>query len=306
MSRDLRAAWRGFLRPMRPALRLFAAIVLLLLPILLSRSFGTEPTPYGWEGRLRGDAIALLGEVHDNSLQQHLRFEILQRAVSAGWRPAIAMEQFDREHQVDIERARASRPRDAEFLIEQASGGHGKPTGGWDWAYYRPYVALALDYHLPLLAANLSRSDAEKIVAHGYDAVFDANEIAELKLEPVPGELLSFQEREIAAGHCHALPDELLPGMARAQLARDAFMAQVLRSHAAHGIVLLAGDGHVRRDVGVARWLGAALLPRVLTVGFLERGTDDPAANAFDAVVVTEAASRPDPCVPLRQHHHRS
>lgn len=268
--------------------------------------FAGTPAEFAWERRLRGDTIALLGEVHDNRTQQQLRLEILKRAISAGWRPAIAMEQFDRERQGDIDRARALRPLDADYLIAQASEDHGKQSGSWDWDYYRPYVALALDYRLPLLAANLSRSDAEKIVHQGYGAVFDAAAIRDLTLDRAPTGLLSSQQKEVEEGHCHALPNELLPQMARAQLARDALMAAVLRSHAANGVVLLAGDGHVRRDLGVPRWLAAATLPRVLSVGFLERGVTDPPADAFDAVIVTEAAPRADPCAPLRRHRQHS
>jgi uncharacterized iron-regulated protein len=277
-----------------------------LLPQLLSAAFAAESTPYPWEHRLRGDAIALLGETHDNQKQQQLRFEILKRSIDAGWRPAIAMEQFDREHQADIDRARATRPLDADYLIEQASTRHDKQGAGWNWDYYRPYVALALEHHLPLLAANLSRSDAEQIVHHGYGAVFDAATIRDLELEQAPPGLRSSQEKEVEEGHCHALPKELLPEMARAQIARDAVMAAVLRTHAANGVVLLAGDGHVRRDLGVPRWLGAAVLPRALSVGFLERGVTDPPIEAFDEVIVTEAAARPDPCAALRRHAQRT
>ena len=62
----------------------------------LCRAAGTESAPFPWEDRLRGDAIVLLGEVHDNPVQHGLRLEVLRRAFEAGWRPAIAMEQFDR------------------------------------------------------------------------------------------------------------------------------------------------------------------------------------------------------------------
>ena len=87
--------------------------------------------------------------------------------------------------------------------------------------------------------------------------------------------------------------------MTRAQFARDAVMAQVLRKHAARGAVLLAGNGHVRRDIGVPRWLSAMPIERQLAVGFVE--DDDPVVEGrFDAVVVTARAERKDPCNGLR------
>lgn len=261
----------------------------------------TGSGPFPWEDRLRGDAIVLLGEVHDNPIQHSLRLQVLRRAFEAGWRPAIAMEQFDREHQVDIEQARLERPRDADYLIEKAAPEHGKSMNGWNWEYYRPYVALALQYGVPLLAANLSRKDAQKAIELGYSAVFDDAMEQLLGLDRQRPELQQAQENEIDAGHCHTLPKELLPAMARAQLARDAVMAGVLRDHAAQGAVLLAGDGHARRDMGVPNWFDPTRLARVFTVGFLER--DDPGrpASAFDAVVITEGAPRPDQCAKLRR-----
>jgi uncharacterized iron-regulated protein len=277
------------------------ALALALSLAALCRAVGGTPATYPWEDRLRGDAIVLLGELHDNPIQHRLRLEILQRAFAAGWRPAIAMEQFDREHQPDIERARSERPLDAGYLIEQAAPRDGKPGSGWNWEYYRPYVALALQYRVPLLAANLSRSDAEKIVEHGYSSVFEAAAVHSLGLDRERPQLLAAQEQEIDVGHCHAMPKEQLPSVARAQMARDAVMATIVREHAVQGVVLLAGDGHVRRDIGVPTSFDPAVLARVLAVGFLERGEPTPPDSAFDAVVITDPAPRPDPCAPLRR-----
>ena len=52
-----------------------------------------------------------------------LRLGVLRRAFAAGWRPAIAMEQFDRERQADMDRARRERPGDAQHLIDLAVAG---------------------------------------------------------------------------------------------------------------------------------------------------------------------------------------
>jgi uncharacterized iron-regulated protein len=277
------------------------ALALAVSLAALRPAVGEPSVSYPWEDRLRGDAIVLLGELHDNPLQHRARLEVLERAFATGWRPAIAMEQFDREHQADIERARSERPLDAGYLIEQAARRSGKPGSGWNWEYYRPYVALALQYRVPLLAANLSRSDAEKIVEHGYSAVFDAAAIHSLGLDRKRPQLLAAQESEIDVGHCHAMPKEQLPSMARAQIARDAVMAMILREHGEHGVVLLAGDGHVRRDLGVPTSFDPTVLARVLAVGFLERGEPRPPDSVFDAVVITDPASRPDPCAALKR-----
>jgi uncharacterized iron-regulated protein len=257
--------------------------------------------PADWERRLQGNAVVLLGEVHDNAEPHRLRLEGLRRAFAAGWRPVIAMEQFDRERQPDIDRARRERPADAQHLLDAATG-NARAGGGWNWAFYRPFVALALEYGVPLMAANLSAADATKIVRGGYPAVFDDAAIATLGLDrPIAGDWQAAQEHEIDAGHCHMLPPAVWPKMARAQFARDAVMADVLRRHAAAGVVLLAGNGHVRLDIGVPRWLGdSTWRERVFAVGFLETGDKAASDSAFDAVVRTAPAQRADPCAGFR------
>ncbi len=212
------------------------------------------------------------------------------------------MEQFDRERQADIERARRERPRDARHVIDLATPAKGTRGGNWNWDYYRPFVELALEYDVPLVAANLSTADANKVVREGYAAVFDAASMKALGLGAVIApEWQAAQEREIDIGHCKALPPSTLPAMARGQLARDAVMAAILGGHALHGVVLIAGNGHVRRDIGVPRWLSPAQRTRVLTVGFLESDISPALETAFDAVVRTAATERPDPCIAFKQ-----
>ena len=258
--------------------------------------------PRTWQDQLRGDTIALLGEVHDNVEHHRLRLDALRRAFAAGWRPAIVMEQLDRERQADIDRARHERPRDAQHVIDLATPPKGTRGSQWNWDDYRPFIELALTYDVPLVAANLSTADAHKVVREGYAAVFDADAMKALGLAAaVAPDLQSAQEREIDSGHCNALPPAALPAMARGQLARDAVMASILGKHASQGAVLLAGNGHVRRDIGVPRWLSAAQRARTLTVGYLEHDTSLALETSFDAVVRTSAAERADPCIAFRK-----
>lgn len=267
-----------------------------LLAALLGACATTAPVD-NWESRLQGDAVVLLGEVHDNAQQHRLRLAVLRRAVAAGWRPTIAMEQFDRERQADIERARRERPADAQHVIDLAA----PSGGGWNWDFYRPYVALALEQGLPLVAANLSNADTTKIVRDGLAAVFDGASIRLLGLDrPIAQDWQLALEREIDTGHCRALPPALWPRFARAQFARDAVLAQALRQHATSGVVLLAGNGHVRRDIGVPRWLGADQ-GRALTIAYLEDDDVSTPASAFDAVVRTGVAPRSDPCATFKR-----
>jgi uncharacterized iron-regulated protein len=248
--------------------------------------------PFAWEAQLQGNTVALLGEVHDNAEHHRLRAAILRRAFEAGWRPAVVMEQFDLDRQADIERSRSDQPHDAKPLIALAGA-----SRGWQWDDYEPLVALALQFGLPLLAGNLPRTQAARVMRDGHEAVFGAERTRELGLDQAPDAAWqAAQEHEIDIGHCGALPRSVWAAMARAQFAKDAVMAQLLRRHATRGAVLLAGSGHVRRDIGVPRWLADLAPQSLLAVGFIEFGSEPIAADQFDAVVITARAARPDPC----------
>lgn len=246
-----------------------------------------------WVAQLSGPTLVLLGEVHDNSEHHRLRAAALRQAFENGWRPAVVMEQFDLDHQADIDRARSERPGDAQHLIALAGGG----AATWRWSDYEPFVALALRYQLPLLAGNLSRTAANRLAREDFDTVLGAERVRAWRLAQAPDAAWqAAQEHEIDLGHCGVLPARLWPALARGQFARDAAMAHVLSQQASRGAVLLAGNGHVRRDLGVPRWLQRQGTPAALVVGFIERGTPPEPAGRYDAVVFTAPAERPDPC----------
>ncbi|MBS0413743.1 MAG: ChaN family lipoprotein [Proteobacteria bacterium] len=239
------------------------------------------------DAALRARPLVLLGEVHDNAAQHTLRAEALHRWLArSGARPALLMEQFDRERQPALDAVLAQPGATVDALIAA-----GWPDGraGWDWALYRPYLALVFEFALPLVAANVSRADARRIgsdglAAHGFDAA-------------VPDDVLRGQQRAIVDGHCGQASDTLAARLAHAQIARDQFMARQLARHAGRGAVLLAGNGHVRRDIGVPRWLPAALQRGCTVVGLLEAPPAAAEQPAYDVKIVTEApATRGDPC----------
>ena len=232
--------------------------------------------------------VVLLGEVHDNAAQHALRLAAFKALLESGARPALALEQFDRDKQPLIDRLMAQTPApDADALIGAAGG------NGWLWPHYKPFIQLALHYGLPIVAANVSREDTRRVMREGLAASgFDAN---------VPAAVLQAQAAGIEASHCGLLDAATAGRMAQAQVARDQFMAQVLQTHADRGVVLLAGNGHVRIDLGAPLWLPAAVRARSEAIGVLEEGdTTGSVQPAFDRRVFTAAQPRPDPCEAMR------
>ena len=273
MKRSILAAWLG----------------LALLPGCAQMPRGDERLPQ-LIAALRSRPLVLLGEVHDNAAQHALRAEALQALFEGGARPALLMEQFDRDRQGDVDRALA-RPGVTIDEVIAAGAPDAAALQGWTWPLYRPYIALALKFRVPVVAANVSRADTRRAVQQGLTALgFDAG---------LPADIVAAQAEAIVDGHCGLLDAAQARRLVDAQVARDQFMARLLDARAATGAVLLAGNGHVRRDIGVPRWLGPAARGQVIAIGVLEEG--DPSGAAFDFALATAPQPRPDPCEGLRR-----
>lgn len=235
-------------------------------------------------------AVWLMGEVHDNPQAHQARYELIAERVKSGWRPALAMEQFDREHQ-SLLRAAQDKCNTAECITSQPW------VETWEWPLLAPLIQLALDYKLPLLAANVSRKDANRIVQGGYPAALDPDTIARYKLDqPLPEPMAQLHRQNIVEGHCNMLPERVADKMVPAQVARDVWMAKVIEQQASQSdVVLIAGNGHVQKDIGVRHWLPVTLQQTTTVHGFLEHQPGK-AASEYDVAHRVPVFAREDPC----------
>jgi uncharacterized iron-regulated protein len=171
---------------------------------------------------------------------------------------------------------------------------------GWQWDLYEPVIQLALAYRLPLVAANVSREQLGQVMQQGFDVVFDKNTIKAYGLEkPLPQDWLDGQRLAIREGHCNMLPEEMVEPMVNAQTARDVMFAKLIADYAPQGVVLIAGNGHVRKDLGVYRWLPDEIKPDVKIFGYVEPGGIS--STWYDEVRVVPAHKRADPCEAFRK-----
>lgn len=237
--------------------------------------------------------IWLMGEVHDHPSGHFYRFNDLQSMLGGAWRPALLMEQFDTQRQADLTRAWQTCSQAA--CVIAAAGGK-----GWDWPLYEPLIDLALKYRLPLVAANLSRDQLMGVMKQGFGAQFDDATIERFHLNrPLPQPWLDRQRQAIAVGHCNLLPASQVDPMVRAQAARDIEFARLIEQYAGQGVVLIAGNGHVRRDLGVYAWLPQDLRSRVTIAGYVEPDGLD--FTSYDRLRLLEPHPRPDPCEVFRR-----
>lgn len=254
--------------------------------------------------RLAATRYRLLGEIHDNPEHHALRARLVGALNERGLHPAVVFEQFDLDHEAALRTAQTP-SADAETLADAGQF----DRRGWRWPLHKPIVEAALRAGLPIHAGNLSRADID--AAEHSSKKPDARWYARLRAARWSETQARKLHDEIADSHCGQLPASVVPRLVLAQRIRDAAMAQALVDDAtADGVILIAGNGHVRADLGVPVYLHAPGLPDAgassLSIGFVEvtpeearqpdfpRGLADP--GAFDYLWITAKATRDDPC----------
>jgi uncharacterized iron-regulated protein len=133
--------------------------------------------------------------------------------------------------------------------------------------------------------------------------------MADIQLDArLPGPALKAQQQSIRTGHCDLLPESQISPMTRIQVARDISMARTIEQAALPGktVVLLAGSGHVNRELGVPQHLPNGLTVKAV---LLRAGPPPPVepragagqAPAFDVVWTTPAVPEKDHCAALKE-----
>lgn len=236
----------------------------------------------------------MMGEVHDNAEGHFYRLKDLEAKLGGQWRPALLMEQFNVEQQPALTKAWQN-CQSSQCVIDTTGG-----IKGWDWAMYKPLIDLALKYELPIVAANLSNQQVKAVMKSGFSAVFDKQTIKAYKLDqPLPQPWLDNQRKMLAQSHCNALPADAIDPMVRAQATRDVMFAKLMQEYAVGGAVLIAGNGHVRRDLGVYQWLPEDLASRVKIAGYVEPAGAD--TVLYDIMRVVTEHKRGDPCAQFKK-----
>lgn len=241
----------------------------------------------------------LIGEVHDNPDHHRIQRKLIESQIRAGHYPALIFEQFDQEQQSLID----------EYLRKDLTTLEMKSefkARGWEWSYYKPLLELAVTYKLPVYAGNLSRQQLKQMRTEA------PSEALEKWLEqPLAEEVFETLHEDILSSHCDMIDEDQVAQMARGQRLRDAGLAQTM-NRARQPAVLIAGNGHVRRDYGVGGLLEQRQWRSVLSIGLIEvqPGKDrledygdfyNQGERMFDIVMFTPRARDEDPCITFKK-----
>jgi uncharacterized iron-regulated protein len=254
------------------------------------------------EAELVDDAVGaefvLIGERHDNPEHHRVQARLVAalEAQSQGPR-AVAFEMIPAWRQLEI----------VEYLAADGEpAGLGAVVawddGGWPaWAWYQPIAEAALARDAQIVAADLGIAEKRAAFAQGAQAFRTAFVQRTGLGEPWPAPMMVALQDELRTAHCDEVSGRIVIGMMRVQRARDAMMADRLAVASGRGGgVLIAGNGHVRKDRGVP-WYLARLRPgaQSVSIGLLEVRDDmlkPPADLPYDYVWFTPAVDGGEPC----------
>jgi uncharacterized iron-regulated protein len=232
--------------------------------------------------------IYWLGEVHDNP-EHHTN---QARAITALRPAAIVMEMLtDAQVAAVAGMARTDQAALAAALDWESSG----------WPDFALYFPLFTATDAKLYPAALTRDEARGIFGRDPALAFGSDAERFGLTTPFTAQVQAKQLELQDKAHCNAMPAEMLPAMVNIQRLRDARLAQAAaRAYQETGgpVVVIAGTGHLGRDIGAPAALArAAPALRQLVIGQFEAKPHSP---PMDVWIVTAPHPRPDPCAAFR------
>lgn len=234
---------------------------------------------------IRRSDYTLLGEQHDNP-HHHAR----RGALLAQLRPPAAV---IAEHLTSGQQVRTG------SVLPAGLEAAGFDPKGWRWPLHAPLFEGIARAGLPLVGGNAPRELIRRVAREG-EAALPADLARVIRSAPLDARGLAALEADLLLGHCGQLPASRMGGMVLAQRARDAAMWLAMRDAQAAPAILVAGNGHVRSDYGVAQLIRVQRPDaRVVSVGFAEFGDTASADLPYSHLWITPPVERGDPCATL-------
>ncbi len=280
MKMTVRRRWRA------ACIAVFAGSAMSAGAQVIDLHSGDEISEQALAERLRGQDVVLLGELHDNARHHQLRGELIGRFARPG--TTVVAEHLPTGAPVSF-----AGPLREDLDVAGFDG------RGWGWPLHEPLFNAIRTSALPLVGGNLPKGYSKQLMAGGDAALTEAL-AGPYRQAPLAPQATARLDGDLVDGHCGQLPGKYLAPMRLVQRATDISLSNALLSHLP--AVLVAGNGHVRRDYGVPQLIDA-LAPslKMSSVGFYERHGDrqeliKSLAGRYDYVWLTEPMERSDPC----------
>ncbi len=260
------------------------------LALVLGSAACTTPLTLGGRSALLPADILLLGEQHNAPEHQVWEADTVAWLAGNGALAALVLEMAESGRSTS-----GLAPNASEAAVQKALYWN---DATWPWAVYGPVAMAAVRAGVPVLGGNLPRKQLNATTA---DAALD---------DKVSAAVWQRQLDAVRQGHCGLLPEKMLPGMVRVQIARDIQLAQTAASAVQVGktVVIVAGGGHVRRGIGIPLHLPTNLTSKVALAqaGRALAAIDKEADKAADWIHTTPALPEEDACAALRQQWQKA
>ncbi len=250
-------------------------------PVLHNLTGAALAQTTAWLDALLPADVLLLGEQHDAAAHQQIHGQVIALLAQRGLLGAVALEMADTGATTA-----ALHPSSTELQVQSALKWNDQ---GWPWKAYGPAVMTAVRAGVPVIGANLPRDAMRGVMG---DAKLD---------NQLPGPALKAQQQLIRSGHCDLLPESQITPMTRIQIAKDISIASNLTKAVLPGkvVVLLAGSGHVDKQLGVPQHLAGSVATKAVRLRAGDAAPGD-RAESFDAVWATPALPEKDYCAEFK------
>ncbi|MEE9313463.1 MAG: ChaN family lipoprotein [Rhizobiaceae bacterium] len=246
----------------------------------------------------------LLGEIHNNPdhhiLQANFITEFVRQKTT---KPVVVFEMIPTRLQTVLDEAKNTPLKELALKLEW------EKRGWFSWEIYQPIFKAALAEKLQLKAGNLDRKLTRQISRQGISSLSKPQQLRLSLSNELNSQMKTSLLNELKDSHCGMLPASALGPMSLVQRARDGAMADAINRSGASGSILIAGNGHVRKDRGVPRLLEGL---KTLVIGLIEvdgnstKITDYPIHNQqnaalYDFVVFTPKFDTTDQCAAMKK-----
>lgn len=232
--------------------------------------------------------LLLLGEQHDAPEHQALQAALVLQLSTTHTLGALVIEMAEAGDSTAALSPSANEAATRQALRWDAN------RQAWPWAAYGPVIMAAVRAGVPVIGGNPP--------AAGMRAAMAASTLD----SALPPSALAAQQHQIREGHCGLLPESQIAPMTRIQIARDQSLARTALSALQPGktVLLVAGNQHVRRDLGVPAYLPAGQ-PYRNVIALPAHLSPAESAGQADRVWISPPLAPRDHCAEFRQQMQR-
>lgn len=225
-------------------------------------------SPQALVERLSTAGMVIVGENHSEASHHEIEQWLMTRLAEKRPQGSVLLEMIASDQQAAVKDLQRGL-KDSPYIREQRVQELLKWNSGWPWPLYRGVVLTALFADYPLLAANLSRDDVNKL--------YETPQFPPGERSSSPAVIRALSSA-IVAMHGGKMERSQLKSMLAVQQNRDRIMAQQLLN-APKPALLIAGSYHAAKNLGVPLHMADLNGPAPVVVILAASGTEVQAAE---------------------------